>query len=85
MPVRGTISPKGDSAITRSRLTLGSQPWAAAVIRALRAGYGVEDIALRLECPTEAVRDLVAKLRERGLLTSFCADARKARARGVRA
>ena len=32
-----------------------------------------------------AVRYLVAKLRERGLLTSFYADARKARARGVRA
>ena len=87
MPAEAHISPAGDSANTRSRLTPGSQPWAAAVIRALRAGYGVEDIALRLGCRTDAVRDLVAKLRQRDLLVKFYAEQKRAwaKARGDRA
>lgn len=34
----------------------------------LRAGLGVEDIAVRLGVPVGVVRDLVAALRARGLL-----------------
>jgi len=59
------------------RLTPGSQPWAAAVIHDLRAGYGIEDIALRLDCRAEAVREKVAELRRFGLLSQLYAQARR--------
>ena len=75
MPVSGTISPKGDSANT-FRETPGSQPWKAAVIRDLREGFGVEDIAHRMGCGVQPVRDLVADLRRHGLLPRLYSDAR---------
>jgi DNA-binding NarL/FixJ family response regulator len=59
------------------RLTPGSQPWAAAVIRDLREGYGVEDIALRLFCSVEVVREKVANLRRLGLMPQLYEQARK--------
>lgn len=58
------------------RLTPGSQPWAAAVVRDLRDGYGVEDITLRLRCRPEAVRDKVRTWRRMGLLVQLYAQAR---------
>ena len=75
------ISQYSDSAFARNphaqRLTPGSQPWAVAVIRDLRAGFGIEDIALRLDCRAEAVREKVAKLRRLGLMPELYAQARK--------
>ena len=76
MPVEALISPKGDSANT-FRETPGSQPWKAAVIRDLRDGFGVEDIAHRMDCDVQRVRDLVADLRKRGLLPRLYEDARR--------
>ena len=76
MPVSGTISPKGDSANT-FRETPGSQPWKAAVIRDLRRGFGVEDIAHRMDCDVQHVRDLVADLRKHGLLPHLYEQARR--------
>lgn len=70
------ISPRGDST-NQIRQTPGSTPWKAAVIRDLREGYGVEDIALRMDCRVEAVRELVAELRKAGLLPRMYHDARK--------
>ena len=75
MPVEALISPKGDSA-NQFRETPGSTPWKAAVIRDLREGFGVEDIAHRMECDVQAVRDLVADLRKYGLLPRLYMDAR---------
>ena len=76
MPVSGTISPKGDSANT-FRETPGSTPWKAAVIRDLRDGFGVEDIAHRMDCDVQRVRDLVADLRKHGLLPQMYQQARR--------
>lgn len=50
--------------------TVGSGPWKRAVHDALRDGYGVEDIALRLGCRLDAVREYVAKLRRLGRLVA---------------
>jgi hypothetical protein len=60
-----------------TRLTPGSQPWAAAVVHDLRSGFGVEDIALRLHCRVDAVRDKVATWRRMGLIPELYAQARK--------
>ena len=75
MPVEATISPKGDSANQFTQPT-GTTPWKAAVIRDLREGFGVEDIAHRMGCDVQAVRDLVADLRRHGLLPRLYMDAR---------
>ena len=75
MPVSGTISPKGDSA-NQFRETPGSTPWKAAVIRDLRHGFGVEDIALRMDCDVQRVRDLVADLCKHCLLPHLYEQAR---------
>lgn len=42
--------------------------WMVRVRELLREGYGVEDIALRLDCDVEHVRAEVAILRREGLL-----------------
>ena len=76
MPVEATISPKGDSA-NQFRETPGSTPWKAAVIRDLREGFGVEDIALRMDCDVQRVRDFVADLRKHGLLPHLYEQARR--------
>ena len=75
MPVSGSITPKGDSA-NQFRETPGSTPWKAAVIRDLREGFGVEDIALRMDCGVQPVRDLVLQLRRHGLLPRLYGEAR---------
>ena len=59
------------------RLTPGTQPWAAAVVRDLRAGFGAEDIALRLGCDPQHIREKLAKLRRLGLLSQLYAQARE--------
>lgn len=59
------------------RLTPGSQQWAAAVVRDMRAGYGVEDIAVRLRCRPDQVRDKVRTWRRMGLLVQLVAQARR--------
>ena len=76
MPVSGSITPKGDSA-NQFRETPGSTPWKAAVIRDLREGFGVEDIAHRMDCGVQPVRDLVADLRKHGLLPRLYQQARR--------
>lgn len=43
----------------------------AKVLNDLRAGYGVEDIALRLSIPVEVVRTIVADLRADGILADL--------------
>lgn len=43
----------------------------AAVLNDLRAGYGVEDIALRHPIPVEVVRTIVADLRADGILADL--------------
>ena len=58
------------------RETPGSTPWKAAVIRDLRAGFGVEDIAHRMDCDVQRVRDFVADLRKHGLLPHLYEQAR---------
>ena len=58
------------------RETPGSTPWKAAVIRDLRDGFGVEDIAHRMDCDVQRVRDLVADLRKHGLLPHLYEQAR---------
>ena len=75
MAAASSISPVGDSA-NQFRETPGSTPWKAAVIRDLREGFGVEDIAHRLDCGVQPVRDLVADLRKHGLLPWLYMDAR---------
>ena len=55
----------------------GTTPWKAAVIRDLRDGFGVEDIAHRMGCDVQAVRDLVADLRKHGLLPRLYEGARR--------
>ena len=75
MPVEALISPKGDFA-NQFRETPGSTPWMAAVTLDLREGYGVEDIALRMECDVQHVRDLVVDLRKHGLLPRLYSEAR---------
>ena len=62
---------------SKHRETPGSQPWKAAVIRDLREGFGVEDIAHRMDCDVQRVRELVADLRKRGLLPRLYEDARR--------
>jgi|GEM_PF-3961214 len=62
---------------SKHRETPGSEHWKAAVIRDLREGYGVEDIALRMECDVQAVRDLVAYLRKHGVLPWLYQQARR--------
>lgn len=59
---------------SKHRLTPGSQPWSVAVIDGLRDGYGVEDIALRLGCRADAVRDEVQKLRRTGMMARVYND-----------
>ena len=59
------------------RETPGSTPWKAAVIRDLRDGFGVEDIAHRMDCDVQRVRDLVADLRKHGLLPQMYEQARR--------
>ena len=61
---------------SKHRETPGSEHWKAAVIRDLREGYGVEDIALRMECDVQHVRDLVVDLRKHGLLPRLYEQAR---------
>ena len=75
MPLSGNISPQGDSA-NQFRETPGSTPWKAAVIRDLREGFGVEDIAHRMDCDVQHVRDLVSQLRKHGLLPRLYSEAR---------
>ena len=60
-----------------SRETPGSTPWKAAVIRDLREGFGVEDIAHRMDCDVQRVRDFVADLRKHGLLPQMYQQARR--------
>ena len=55
-----------------SRETVGSGPWKLAVSKGLRRGYGVEDIALHLDCRVDAVRGHVATLRRLGILAGIC-------------
>ena len=55
----------------------GSQPWNASVIRSLKDGLGVEDIALRMGCDARHVRQLVERLRSRNLMGKLYSDARK--------
>lgn len=57
--------------------TPGSAPWKAAVVRDLREGFGVEDIAHRMQCDEEHVRKLVAQLRRHGLLPQLYEQARR--------
>lgn len=45
--------------------------WIGSVVRLLRDGYGVEDIAVMLRCDAQAVRDEVAILREEGRLNAI--------------
>ena len=47
----------------------GNHKWIAQVRRLLMAGYGVEDIAIRLDCSVEDVRLEVKILREYGSLS----------------
>ena len=61
----------------KPRETPGSTPWKAAVIRDLRAGFGVEDIAQRMDCDVQRVRDVVLQLRRHGLLPRLYAEARR--------
>ena len=61
----------------KPRETPGSTPWKAAVIRDLRDGFGVEDIAHRMDCDVQRVRDLVADLRKHGLLPQMYQQARR--------
>ena len=58
--------------------TPGTGPWKAAVLNDLREGYGVEDIALRLDCRVHSVRNFVSDMRRAGILPEIYADARKA-------
>lgn len=61
----------------KPRQTSGSKPWKVAVIRDLRDGFGVEDIALRMDCDVQRVRDFVADLRKHGLLSRLYEQARR--------
>ena len=45
--------------------------WMCKVREALREGYGVEDIALKLECHVEHVRTEVKILRDMGVLNNL--------------
>ena len=61
----------------KPRETPGSHHWKLAVIRDLKAGYGAEDIANRMECRTAQVRDLIGQLRALGFLDQIYREARK--------
>ena len=43
-------------------------PWLRRVSLLLEEGFGVEDIALKLECDADAIRKVVVKLRNADLL-----------------
>lgn len=62
---------------TNAERTPGTVAWKAAVIRMLRTGLGSEDIALRLGCDVQEVRNLIAHLREYRLLDGLYKDSRK--------
>ena len=62
---------------SKHRETPGSHHWKLAVIRDLKAGYGAEDIAHRMECRTAQVRDLIGHLRTLGFLDQIYREARK--------
>ena len=62
---------------SKHRETPGSHHWKLAVIRDLKAGYGAEDIAHRMECRTAQVRDLICQLRALGFLDQIYREARK--------
>ncbi len=47
------------------------EEWQKSVRTLLRFGYGAEDIALRLRCGADDVRNEVAILREEGRLTEI--------------
>ncbi|MGL6209126.1 MAG: hypothetical protein ACRC14_04765 [Paracoccaceae bacterium] len=49
------------------------KPWAECHALLLRQGYGVEDIAVRLNCTAERVRREVARLRANGKLADVLA------------
>lgn len=51
--------------------------WICRVRQALAEGFGVEDIALRLSCAVEDVRNEVRILRESGLLARIYDHERK--------
>jgi len=50
------------------RMDPGSGPWRDHVNGRLLDGYGVEDIAIALDCHADAVRRHVRELRRRGTL-----------------
>lgn len=49
-------------------MTPTTEEWRMSVRTLLRAGFGVEDIALKLKCSVETVRRYVKRLREAGEL-----------------
>ena len=45
--------------------------WREMVEYRLQHGYGIEDIAIQMQCQAQAVREYVADLRERGTLAKW--------------
>ena len=48
-----------------------SMLWRSMVEYRLQHGYGIEDIAIQMRCKSDAVREYVADLRERGTLARW--------------
>ena len=55
----------------RDRLPLGSAEWQSHVAFKLREGFGVEDIAIWLNCHVSHVRTEVDRLRKHGKLSAW--------------
>ena len=62
---------------SKHRETPGSKPWRIKCMLHLRAGLGVEDIAILMQCDQKHIRQLVDQLRSDGILPKLYDGARK--------